>query len=178
MVHIISKSSGPRSEDVRARSLIERNRGTIERLADQLSNGAYSASRRAVAPAPPQASGSLIGYDGVGRAVDEPRPFVWIRPNHRVLVVDLNTSRQMHYLGEVKRIEGVWRFVLATAANGYALALDADLAGRLAPLDGVAMGAGRTDAVLTAELSRLLGYDASAPETAAQDAAQDDQATQ
>ena len=47
MVDIISKRSGPRAEDVRAKKLIEENRGAITRLADQFSNGAYSASRRA-----------------------------------------------------------------------------------------------------------------------------------
>ena len=46
MVEIISKRDGPRREDVQVKRLIEQNRSTIVRLADQISGGGYSASRK------------------------------------------------------------------------------------------------------------------------------------
>jgi hypothetical protein len=64
----------------------------------------------------------------------------------------------MHFLGEIRRAEGVWRFVLATKANGFFAPVDADIAARIATLDGAPMGAGRDDDSLAAELTALLGY--------------------
>ncbi len=155
---IISKRSGPRREDAQARSLIEKNRGTIEKLADQISNGQYSASRRAKPRAEPEPSGLIISDLKPPRQNDQPRPYVRVSPNHRVVVVDEETSRQMHYLGEVRRLDGVWKFVLATQANGFFSPLDPDIAERLASLDGVPMGGSRTDEVLASDISDLLGY--------------------
>ena len=45
MVEIISKRDGPRREDIQVKRLIEQNRSTIVRLADQISGGGYSASK-------------------------------------------------------------------------------------------------------------------------------------
>jgi hypothetical protein len=153
---IISKRSGPRREDEEARRLISQNRGTIERLADQLSNGAYSA--RKSAPKPAAASGLIVSDRAAPRRSDMPKPYVRISPNRRVVVVDETIGRQMHYLGELRRIEGRLVFVLATAANGFFSPLDADLAGALAPLDGLPLDSSRTETALAAEISNLLGY--------------------
>src|SRR4051812_42963893 len=94
--------------DVEAKRLIEQNRGTIERLADQLSNGAYSASR---APkAEPQAQGLIIHVLGGKAESTTPEPYVRISHNDRVVVVDHETGRQLHYLGEIRRVDGRRRF--------------------------------------------------------------------
>jgi hypothetical protein len=161
MMHIISRGVEPRREDVAARRLIESNRSTIERLADQFSNGAYSARRAASQrPADPEPEGLTIHVGGSAAAV-EPRPYVRVSPNKRVVVVDYETARQMHHLGDVRRVDGRWRFVAATRTNGFFAPLDEAIAERIAPLDGAPMGAGRDDAALAAELSQLLGYDGS-----------------
>ncbi len=160
MVDIISKRSGPRDEDVRARSFIERNRGTITKLADQISNGAYSAARQARAdPGEPQPSGLVIADFGSVPKSDDPRPYVRVSPNRRVVVVDQQTSRQMHLLGVIRRIDGKQRFVLATKANGFFAVLDDVLAECLSALDGASIGGERTEAVLSSEIATLLGYD-------------------
>jgi hypothetical protein len=160
MVDIISKRSGPRTEDVAARQVIARNRQTIERIADQISNGGYSANKaRKAAPKEPEATGLIMSDLGAARRGSEPeRPYVRVSPNGRVVVVDDNTNLQMHFLGQLRRSDGVTRFVLATAENGFLSPLDADLAGRLAALDGAPMGGARDDAGLAAEIRTLLGY--------------------
>lgn len=157
-MHFVSRGGEPRREDVAARRLIDSNRSTIERLADRISNGAYSARKAAAQrPAEPQPEGLSIHIGG-STAPTEPRPYVRVSPNKRVVVVDYETSRQMHHLGDVRRVEGRWRFVAATQANGFFAPLDDDMAARIAPLDGAPMGSGRDDAALAAELSELLGY--------------------
>jgi hypothetical protein len=155
---IISKRSGPRREDERARRMIAENRGTIERLADQISNGAYSSQKAAKKAAPPQASGLIMSDLAAPRRSENPKPYVRISPNRRVVVVDETTSRQMHHLGDLRRIDGRMVFVLATAANGFFSPLDADLSGALASLDGLPLDAARTDTALAAEIGALLGY--------------------
>ncbi|MEO0819280.1 MAG: hypothetical protein AAF074_02540 [Pseudomonadota bacterium] len=160
MVDIISKRSGPRAEDQRARALIEKNRATITKLADQFSNGAYSASREAAAaPAEPQASGLIVSDLGAGRKAETPRPYIRISPNRRVVMVDMETNRQMHHLGEIRRVGGQPCFVLATKENGFFSPLDAALAERLAPLDGAALGRERSEAALAEEIGGLLDLD-------------------
>ena len=160
MVEIISKRSGPRREDVEARRMIERNRGTIEKLADQISGGGYTAARQRAAQAKigPQASGLIFSDLGAGKKSEVPQPYVRISLNKRVVVIDYETSRQLHYLGEIRRIDGAFRFVVATKKNGFFSSLEPDLAATLAPLDGAPMGGPRTDAALAAELGALLGY--------------------
>ena len=158
MVEIVSKRSGPRAEDMRAPAERE-NRDTINRLADQFSGGAFSASRRAAeAPAEPRESGLIILDLGGSRKSEMPRPYVRISPNRRVVVVDMETSRQMHHLGELRRVDGFLRFVLATKVNGFFAPVEADIAERLAALDGVPIGADRSEAALASEIGDLLGF--------------------
>lgn len=157
---IISKRAGLRREDLKARALIDKNRGTIEKLADQISNGAYSASRRRQAGKPePQASGLILSDMKSARTSEVPRPYIRISPNHRVVVVDDATSRQMHFLGEIRRVGPNVCFVLALKRNGFFSELETELAARLGPLDGAVMDGARTDASLAAEISAALGYD-------------------
>jgi hypothetical protein len=134
MVEIISKRSGPRPEDERARRLIEANRPTIEKLADRLTGGAWSARRQ---PRPgPQADGLIIHTARASTPTAPPRPFVRVAVNGRVSVVDTDTGRQMHHLGEVRRVAGGERFRLATRENGFFSPVDAEIAAALADLDG------------------------------------------
>ena len=51
---IISKKRGPRAEDQQAKQHLQRNWGTIEKLADTLSGGKYSADKAKKAAAPPR----------------------------------------------------------------------------------------------------------------------------
>lgn len=159
VVDIISKRSGPRREDLKARALIERNRDTIARLADQLSQGAYSASRNTAARAEPAPRGLIVSDLGSAPGGDRPKPYIRISANRRVVVVDYETGRQMHHLGEVRRMAGQLRFVLATKANGFFSPVDPAIAERLAALDGATIGPDRDEAALAAEITGCLGYE-------------------
>ncbi len=160
MVYTISKRSGPRREDVEARKLIDSNRGTIEKIADQISNGAYSAQRKAAAaPSEPRPSGVIIHHLSSAPKPVEPRPYIRVSPNRRVVVVDGETSRQMHHLGNIQRVDSTFRFMLATKANGFFAPVDDEIAEQLASLDGAAMGGERDDKALAAEITALLGYE-------------------
>ncbi|MFT3973384.1 MAG: hypothetical protein QM699_08020 [Amaricoccus sp.] len=133
---IISRRDGPRPEDERARRLIEANRPTIDRLADRLTNGAWSARQQQPKPAAPQPSGVMIHTARASTAAEPPRPFVRIALNGRVSMVDTNTGRQMHHLGDVRRRDGVDSFRLATRENGFFSPVDPAIAAALADIDG------------------------------------------
>jgi len=154
MVDIISKRSGPRPEDERARRLIEANRPTIEKLADRLTDGAWSASRR---PKPaPQAQGLIIHTARASAQTEPARPFVRVAVNGRVSMVDANTGRQMHHLGELRRRDGRETFRLATRENGFFSPVDPEIAAPLADLDGAALeGAGAERRLTEAIAARL-----------------------
>jgi hypothetical protein len=151
----MSRRGGSRDRDGDARRLIEQNRGTIERLADQLSNGAYSASR---APkAEPQAEGLIIHVLGGTPATAAPEPYVRISANDRVVLADHESGRQLHYLGQIRRVDGQRRFVLATKANGFYAAVDAKIGAALAGLDGMAVGGADDEERLAADIRHHLG---------------------
>lgn len=142
MVDIISRRSGPRPEDERVRKVIEANRPTIDRLADHLTNGAWSARRQQPTPAGPEPSGVIIHTARASTATEPPKPFVRVAVNGRVSMVDANTGRQMHHLGDIRRRDGADGFRLATRENGFFSPVDPELASALADLDGAAV-AGR-----------------------------------
>lgn len=156
MVEIISKPRGPRREDVQARQLIERNRGTIQRLADQLTGGARPISR-ARDPTGPRPEGTIIHVLGQAPASDQPQPYVRISPNDRVILADADSGRQLHHLGELRRVDGERRFVLATRENGFFAPLDAQVGTVLADLDGARLGQGYDEERLTAAIRERLG---------------------
>ena len=160
MVDIISKSEFPRREDERARRLLGENRQVIEGLADRLTQGGYSRAKAAKAERArePVPDGLLIHDSGAGRRVAEARPYVRISPNNRVVVADEDSGRQIHFLGEVRRIDGRRRFVLATAANKFFTPLDADVAARLADLDGQDVAGGAAERALAEAIAARLGY--------------------
>lgn len=143
-----------RREDVAARQLIERNRATIERLADQISGGGYSAMRH---PRPaPQPAGLSIHDLGQPPAPAGPQPYVRISANDRVVLADGESGRQLHHLGEIRRVGGVRTFVLATAANGFFAPLDAEIAAGLAGLDGLGLTGEIGEERLAAEIATRL----------------------
>ncbi|TIX76165.1 MAG: hypothetical protein E5V21_21115, partial [Mesorhizobium sp.] len=73
---IISKRDGPRREDVQVKRLIEQNRSTIVRLADQISGGGYSASRKPRQQ--PKAEGLIIHVGGSAAHVAEAKPSIHV----------------------------------------------------------------------------------------------------
>lgn len=154
MVHIISRSGGPRREDVEPRRLIEQNRGVIERLANQFSQGRYAENKRAKQP--PQPDGLVIHAGRAAPVSDAPKPYLRISPNRRVVVVDGETGRQMSFLGEIRRRDGVLVFAVATRENGFFSPVDAGTAATLAALDGRRLGRDYGEDDLGAEIRRLL----------------------
>jgi len=158
MVEIISKRDGPRREDVEARRHIRDNWGTIETLANRLSNGGYAAMRKRQAqPQPNGAPGGSTFHILGGPAAAASRPYVRISPNNRVVVMDLASGKQMHFLGEIRRREGVDRFLLARAENGFRHPMDDALQDRLADLDAQAVDASFDEDALSEAISQRLG---------------------
>ncbi len=138
MVEIISKRDGSRREDAAMKRLIEQNRATITRLADHISGGSYSAGK---APKPkPQAKGLIIHSVGGARPAVEASPRIRISLNGRVIMVDENSGRQLHHIGDLRRRDGNDFFLLATKANHYFSPVDEDIAAALAGLDGGQLG--------------------------------------
>jgi hypothetical protein len=150
-----SGRSEPRREDLAARQLIERNRATIERLADHLSSGTFSASRQAKPV--PQPEGLMIRVMGGPPAEETPQPYVRISPNDRVVLADHATGRQLEFLGQIRRENGARRFVLATKANGFFAELASATAARLAGLDGAQLTSDYGDECLSADIRDCLG---------------------
>ena len=153
VVDILSKRTGPRKEDVQIKRIISENQATITRLADHLSGGAYSA-RRQPQPQPQPQPRNLVIVPGPLAPSDRPTAaHLRISPNGRVVLMDGNSGRQMHHLGDLRHQDGVTRFRLATAANGYVAPLDPDLTATLSPLDGQSL----PDAALTQAIEAALG---------------------
>lgn len=134
MVDIISKRDGPRREDVAARRVLNENRGTIHKMMDHLTGGQLNS--QAQKPKAPEPEGLVIH---TGRVIDQreaARPYVRISMNGRVVVADQETSKQLHFLGEIRGPRRSQRFVLATKANGFYAVIGEDLEAPLADLDG------------------------------------------
>jgi len=157
VVEIISKRDGPRREDVRARRLIEENRGTIRKLADHLSGGRFSESQKPKPAPEPEPDGRIVHAVGTTRPDMQAEPYVRISPNDRVVLVDFATGRQMHHLGDLRRRDGARRFVLATRENGYFSPVEESLATALADLDGTTLDRARTARTLADEIGTRLG---------------------
>ncbi|MCB1353581.1 MAG: hypothetical protein KDK03_12680 [Rhodobacteraceae bacterium] len=158
MVDIISRRDGPRREDVAARRLISENSATIRKLADNLSGGGYSAGlTRPKVPKAPEASG-LITHDlKAPRAKDEAKPFIRISVNNRVVMADMNSGRQLEFLGEIRREGGQRHFRLARKQNGFFSEMDEELSAALADLDGVMVGGSYPEKSLAADIGARLG---------------------
>ncbi len=160
MVEIISRRDGPRPEDVRLRALLEKNRPTITAIADQLSQGKYSASKaakNAVAPEVEKKMIHLVG--GSAPATREARPCVRATINGRVVVVDDNSGRQLHHLGEIRRRDGEIHFVLASAHNKFPAPAPEEIVVALDDLDDAELAPDGGEEALVAEIARRLGFE-------------------
>lgn len=133
---IISRKSGPRAEDQPAKQHLQRNWGTIERLADTLSNGQYSANKARKAAPKPQAEGLIIVDQARPRVADVLVPYLRISANGRVVLADTSSGVQLHFLGQLKRQDGAVRFVIATKENGFISPLADELQEKIADLAG------------------------------------------
>lgn len=139
MVDIFSKNDGPRREDVAAKRIINENKATIHRLADQISGGGYSRSRAQMAKAKeePKPDGLNIHIGGGSSSAREPEPVVRVSLNGRVIVVDESNGKQLEFLGEIRRQNGQRYFALATKENGFFSPVDAEVDDLIADLNGI-----------------------------------------
>ena len=158
---IISKRSGPREEDKQAKAHVRQNWGTIEKLADQISGGSYSANKARVSgkKTEPQASGLIFVDQAARPRVDVPDPYLRISLNGRVVLVDKNSGIQLDFLGQIKRQNGVTRFQIATTENGYISALDPDLTALILDLADKPLDRSYTEDDLSADIKSRLGLD-------------------
>jgi hypothetical protein len=155
MVDIISKRDGPRREDIQVKRLIEQNRSTIVRLADQISGGGYSASRKPRQE--PKAEGLIIHVGGSATTAAEAKPSIHVTMNGRVISKDQNTGRQLHHIGDIRNRSGDQIFVLATKQNGFFSPVDETVAEALVDLDGSRLADIYTEEQLAADISAKLG---------------------
>ena len=153
---IHSKKTGPRAEDEQAKRHLSRNWGTIEKLADTLSGGKYSADKARRADPGPQAQGLIIVDQARARLPDVPVPYLRISTNGRVVLADTSSGIQLHFLGQLKRSDGAVRFSLATAENGFISPLDPDLAAKIADLANVVVNRAYSEDDLAADLRARL----------------------
>lgn len=154
MVEIFSKRDGPRREDVQIKRLIEQNRGVITKLADHLSDGRYSRSKKTRLA--PRAEGLIIHVGGMPAAKPEPEPRIRVAPNGRVIAVDTSSGRQLQHFGDIREGRGVKVFTLATARNRFVAPLDETTTGALADIDGVVIGTSYSEEDLADDIGRRL----------------------
>ena len=160
MVYIITKDDGPRKEDVAAKKFIESNRTTIDRLANHLSGGRWQDiknARNAQVQVVEQDRRSFSGYVPVGRA-EASRPYIRISLNNRVVVADEETSRQVLFLGEMRRGAAGRVFRLATRENGFFAPLTDEILDVLSGLDGLVLGEDDAEEPFKRELAARLGF--------------------
>lgn len=153
---IISKQSGPRREDEQAKRYINQNWGTIEKLADQISGGRYSADKAKKAAPPPQASGKIIIDQAAPAAPGAVKPYLRISVNGRVVVADMNSGRQLNFLGQLKRVSGVLHFVIATKENGFFSPVDDETYDLIGDLSGKTINRSFSEKDLERELQTRL----------------------
>jgi hypothetical protein len=131
---LYSRFSATKPEDKRAKEHLQRNWGTIEKLADTLSGGKYSQDKARKAAPPPQAQGLIIVDQAAPRKPDEAVPYVRVSLNGRVVLADSNTGVQLAFLGEIKRFNGERCFFIATAENGFISPLEPEIVEKIADL--------------------------------------------
>lgn len=153
---IHSKTSGPRAEDQQAKQHLRRNWGTIEKLADTLSGGTYSANKARKAAPGPQAQGLIIVDYKRPRLPEDPVPYLRISPNGRVVLADTSSGLQLHFLGQLKRANGETRFVIATREHGFITPLADELHDRIADLADRVVNRAYTESDLASDLRARL----------------------
>jgi hypothetical protein len=163
MVHIISKSDAPRREDTLARRIIAENRGTIEGIADRLTGGKWKELRQLPPRPPAEAAISSRGYPA--RPSDEPEPYVRISPNRRVVIVDAGSNLQLHFVGQIRLADGLYRLALATRENGFFDPLSAEIHQKLGDLDGCPLPDCDAEEELKCTIASRLGFASDSAET-------------
>jgi len=163
MVDIISKRDGPRREDERARQMIQANQGAITQIADHLTQGGYSANKRAkaeAANAPPAPEGRRIYAAGSVARISEDTGDIRIKVsvNNRVVAYDSGSGKQVHLLGEIRRQEGTRYFALASRENGFFSGLPDEVNEKIAELDGQIIDHACPESLLAGEIAERLGY--------------------
>lgn len=157
MVDIVSKRDGPRREDVAARRLLQENRGTIHKMMDHLSGGQLRS--QAQTPKPPEPEGLIIHTGRVIDSRETTRPYVRVSVNGRVVVADQETSRQLHFLGEIRGPRRAQYFVLATEENGFFARIEDELKLELADLDGQVIDRSFSEDDLARAITERLGIE-------------------
>ncbi len=162
MVDIISKRSGPRREDERANRIIQANRGAITQIADHLTQGGYSANKRAkaeAARAPAAEEGRRIYAVSAGHspAADAGDIRIKVSVNNRVVAYDNGSGRQVHLLGEIRRQEGTRYFAIASRENGFVSGLPDDITEKIGELDGQIIDHACPESLLAGEIAERLG---------------------
>jgi hypothetical protein len=158
MVYIISKRDGPHREEVAAKDFIQRNRTKIDAVANHLTAGRWQELRNP-APAPqPQPSGKLFSTPPARPR--ETEPYVRISLNGRVVIADLASGRQLHFVGELRGKGQLRYFALATRENGIFEPLDHGLCAVLGDLEGVSVPDEASEQRLEQVIAGRLGLDA------------------
>jgi hypothetical protein len=158
VIHIISKRDGPHREEVAAKDFIQKNRTKIDALANHLTAGRWQELRNPARPPQPQPSGKLWSTPP-GRP-REAEPYVRISLNGRVVIADLASARQLHFVGELRGKGQSRYFALATRENGIFEPLDEGLCKVLADLEGVSVPDEVSEARLEQIIAGRLGLDA------------------
>lgn len=155
MVEIISKSNGPRREDAAAKHFLRENSETINKIAMQLSGGRLrglpSKEARNTAVVSKRIR-SAPSRDAVKS------PYTKVSLNGRVIAVDFNSGRQLHYLGELRGVGASRKFVLASVENGVFAPLADDLVSILRQLDGWPAPDDSAQEELVQKIDALLGF--------------------
>lgn len=163
MVHIISKRDGPYREEAAAKDFIQKNRTKIDAVANHLTGGRWQELRNPTPPPQPQPSGKLW-YTPPARP-REAEPYVRISLNGRVVIADLASGRQLHFVGEIRGKGQSRCFALATRENGLFDPLDEEIRKVLADLEGVIVPDESSEQRLEQIISGRLGLDAVAKST-------------
>lgn len=153
---IRTRLNSERPEDKQAQAHIKRNWGTIEKLADTLSGGKYSADKAKQAAPPPQAQGLIIVDQARPRLPDAPVPYLRISLNGRVVLADTSSGIQLHFLGQIKRVNGEQRFVIASAENGFIASLAPELSEKIADLENLLINRAYSEEALAEDIKTRL----------------------
>lgn len=157
MVHIISKRDGPRREEAAAKDFIQKNRTRIDALANHLTGGRLQELRNPQTPAQPQPSGKL--WSTPPARPRELEPYVRISLNGRVVIADLSSGRQLHFVGELRGKGQSRYFALATQENGIFDPLDQRMYEVLAELEGMSVPDEAGEERLERNIAGRLGLD-------------------
>ncbi|GMP03554.1 hypothetical protein [Bradyrhizobium sp. TM239] len=158
MAYIISKRDGPHREELKAKDFLQKNRTTINSLANHLTLGRWQELRNPAPPSEPQPSGKL--WSTPRARPKEIEPYVRISYNGRVVIADLASGRQLHFVGELRGGGQSRHFALATRENGIFEPLDDELHKVLMDLEGVRVPDEASEARLEQIISGRLGLDA------------------